>query len=777
MGGKIKGLILTLIFSFIILLIFFGKILRDPGNYYFSPQGDGFKAYYGALYHSKYDTSLFRMDGMNYPFGEVAFFTGCQPVMIDLADAFCSVFGVDTPVVAIINLLMIFSILAAAIFLYLIFYGLRMPWWYSALVATGISILSPQLARMGGHFSLAYVVWLPLMIYLIMKYDRKGSAWLTGVIAFVTFFAGLTSPYYLGFYAFMLFFYWLYRVIYSKRTGIRPSAALIHFLIQFVLPVIAVRLFMAFPDHVTDRTAFPFGFTEYRGNPVAVFLPNGRPYTFVRQMVHAFNHIDWEALSFVGMAALGGFVAGIVLMIKKLVTRKAFYRITDVPVMNVLFWASVAALLFSFGIPFILGLENLADYIGPLRQFRAVARFSWLFYYMLNIVVFYSIFNYANRKAGFNVPKCLMALALFFLIFDGIWNISIDSRPLHNRRPELEDKQNTTQKNNWVKLINPDEFQAILPLPYFHVGSENIWVESQGNTQELAMYVSLKTGLPMTAVQLSRTSISQTFLNYQLVTEPLSRFKVLDYFRNEKPLLLLINKRHIPSEDEGRLIKNGEFIYANDRFELRKLALNKLRELPEQYRKLVVDRYKGSALIEKSGLWLTDTTSFFIYRSFDDHPSKVTFKGEGALTCLPLQWNTIIEDTLKNVAAGKKFTVSFWIYDYLKDGNLRINLEFYQKNIARDSTTNYIYTDVHRHIRAFENNWALIEFPFTTRTANEGIKLSLRSRVLKKDAFKIDELLIRESDLDIYSINDDKLYFNSRAFKIDPDYDNPLSNP
>jgi hypothetical protein len=75
MKNRLYGIGLALGLSLIFLVIFFGKIIRDPNNVYFSISGDGLKAYYVALYHVKHDTLDFRTSGMNYPFGEIIPFT------------------------------------------------------------------------------------------------------------------------------------------------------------------------------------------------------------------------------------------------------------------------------------------------------------------------------------------------------------------------------------------------------------------------------------------------------------------------------------------------------------------------------------------------------------------------------------------------------------------------------------------------------------------------------------------------------------------------------
>lgn len=766
-SNKLNGLISTFILSVTVILIFYGTIIKDPNNYYFSPNGDGFKAYFGAKYHLEYDTTAMRMNGMNYPFGEMVFFTGCEPLVVNSVKFISNhVVDISGNIIGIMNLLMIFSILIAAIFIFLIFDEIKLPWWYSSIVAVGICMLSPQIARMGGHFSLSYLFWIPLMIYLVMRFDRTKSIKYTLFIALTTFVAGGMHLYFVGFFGFILGFYWLNQLIVNRKVQKNWQSVITNFLLQYILPFILIQLLMSINDAVTDRTAFPYGFFAYLAHPVSVFLPNGRPYLFVSQNISVFRHLSWESYAFIGVAALFSFIFGTGVFFKKVFQRKAFYKIIDIPVLNVMFWASFAALLFSFGLPFVLGLEGFVDYLGPIRQLRALSRFSWFFFYVLNIIAFYWIYQKASKENN-KVWKIVASVAVFFLYFDGYYQISINSRFLQNRFPEMEDKVNNTEANSWVSLINPENYQAIIPIPYFHVGSENIWIESRNNTQETSMYVSLKTGLPLTGVQLSRTSISQTYLNYSLLTEPLHEFEILKKLPNQKDFLICVSKGdQMLTVDENRIVKLSTPIFENDRIELRKISIDTLHQIPASYLEENEKRYLEAILYSMGDLRVTDTLACFKHVNFNDLISDVSYEGAGALHFPSRQWKTIYEDTLKNLIPEKKYLVSFWIHNYQKDGYLRHNLEWMQKNPEDDKTINYFYSDIHRHIKAFDGDWALIEFSFIAQKESEIVKLSLRNKILKKADFILDELIIRPESLDIYEPTDNFVLMNGRTLKL-----------
>ncbi len=149
MKERLYGILLSGVLSLVILMIFFGKIIRDPGKYYFSTTGDGLKAYFVALYHVEHDTTTFRSAGMNYPFGELLPFTDGQPPVVNSIRFISENIGdIRDHTVAIINLLMLFSVLAGAVFLCLILTEADVKWWYAAVASVGIAFLSPQIGRL-----------------------------------------------------------------------------------------------------------------------------------------------------------------------------------------------------------------------------------------------------------------------------------------------------------------------------------------------------------------------------------------------------------------------------------------------------------------------------------------------------------------------------------------------------------------------------------------------------------------------------------------------------
>lgn len=765
MKNRLYGILLSLILSLFVVLLFFGNTILNLDKRYFTASGDGFKAYYCALYHVKYDTVNSLSGGMNYPFGELIAYTDSQPLISNTARLLNRLFSWQGEwVIGAINGAMLLAFVLGALFIFLILYDLGVAWWFGALAAVGISMLSPQVARFGGHYSLSWLVWIPALIYWIMRFDKSRSWIFTILIGLTTFLAGKMHMYFLGFAGFMIGGYWIWRFLRYRKSGSFWYRDLLNFFLQFLLPVMILQAMVLVQDEMVDRTAFPYGFEIYRAHPAGVFLPSGKPWTFVPRFITVFSHLSWESLSYIGIPAVSGILAAFVLWIRRTVKKirpEARKEFTVISLMTVI---SVAALLFSFGIPFIFGLEALADHIGPVRQLRALGRFAWLFYYVVNMLVFAALYRKAFLSPASLHWKIIAGLAFLLLFYEGYWNMEGNTREINNRIVELEDHENALAENQWVHEIKPEDYSAIIPVPYFHVGSESIWIDGGHQSRETTMLVSLKTGLPTTGVELSRTSISQTFLNYALFKEPLQRLEVADFLPDEKPFLVLLMKDYTLTESEQWLLKGAKPVLATDRFSFLSLPVGTIRNLHETWRLKNFHQFDNTRLFQRDNFLVSDSLSWFMVKSFDDNLTDKSYHGTGAFTFSSRKWAVAWSDTLKNVPAGKNLILGFWIRDYQKDACLRTNLELFQKNSVTGESTSYLFADLFHHIKAFSGNWALIELDFSTHSENEVIQLSFLNKVLPKADIVLDELLVREKGTDIWTDEGKYLYKNGRKF-------------
>ncbi|HET6556474.1 MAG TPA: hypothetical protein VFG54_04110 [Prolixibacteraceae bacterium] len=728
-----KGILLTLVLSFSVVYLFFGPLMKDPNQVYFSPHGDGLKSYAAAIYHVYHDSTLFRANIQNYPYGEMAFFAASQP-MISIRIKMMSNVGIDVRpyFVGIANLGMLLSIVVAAIFLYLLFTEFQVAWWFAAIASVGIAMLSPQIGRLGGHFSVVHLMWLPMLMWLLLRFDRHKSWMYSILIGLTTFLAAGMHMYFFALFGFLFLFYWIYVLVWGNMK-VKEYKWVLHVFIQLIIPLILVQILTGFNDTVTDRTTHPWGLFVFRAYFESVFLPLGRPYAGILQTLKVKQDFEWEAYAFIGLVALIGIAVGIIYTIIGIVKGRAWWKVGDSNLLTAFLWASVASLLLSFSIPFNWGLKSMLEYLGPIQQLRALARFSWLFYYVINVLVFIGIYRLWKRGI---FMKVIAVASLAFLLYDGYLNIRVYAPQLNNRIPELEDASNSTPENAWVSLINPNDYQAILPLPYFHVGSENVWLESKCESMRQSVIVSLKSGLPSMGVSLSRTSISQSYKSLELISTPVGPYRVKSDLPNSKPILVMVDNCNNLTPNERNIVEHSTQVWQGPKFAFYSLPVARLDTIAlkgqKAYESEMRPIYEGTA----------DSMKVFHYDGFELSKTDKAFAGEGAFTAPIARWSHPVEKKITNGLPGDSCELTFWVKGYETDLLARSIFEFVQKD--GDEVKEYKYDQFQHYFVSFKNDWMRIRIPFVLKSANDLVLLAIMNEEMKDFQLVLDDVVIRK---------------------------------
>ncbi|MEM9024532.1 MAG: hypothetical protein AAGB22_12370, partial [Bacteroidota bacterium] len=432
--------------------------------------------------------------------------------------------------VGIMNFLMLVSILVAALLIYVLLHRLKLPPWYTFLVATGVALFSPQLTRMGGHYALAYCWVVPLILVLAHWFHTKPSWRKSTIIGLVIFLIAGLHFYFFALGAFFLALFFFFRWVFQPSVkSLWQSGA--HFGLQVVLPFVLFSLWLNLTDDVTDRPTDPFGFLVYKSTLKSAFLPIDFPHgKFLPDLLgFRMEEIAWESVAYIGLAADIGLLILIGFGFMQLVKRNywSWLRPLQHDFLDPMFSAGVFLFAFSLGVPFIFGLESLVEYLGPLKQFRGIGRFSWIFFYVMQVMAFYVFYTRFFKDKTSGLRWLAIGLPLLVLMTEA-W--MFDTKPKYglNTIPELEQLQG---EDHWLRNVNVDDYQALIPLPYNHTGSENFWIsDKESDVVKKSMIMSLQSGLPMTSVLMSRTSFSQTWQNLRLKWEPLeAAFPLLDH--------------------------------------------------------------------------------------------------------------------------------------------------------------------------------------------------------------------------------------------------------
>lgn len=756
-----KGFLLTLSLGVILLFVFYGPLLLHPSKTYFGNSGDGMQVYYETLYHTKYDTHFWKQQSINYPYGESIFFTSAMPMINNLVKLFgASATGCD---VALINLLMLFSIVFGAVFLYGIFHHLRLPWLYSALSATAIAFFSPQIMRMTGHYSLSWVFFIPAMLFLLLRFYDHPSLRKSVVIAALSLLAATTHLYYFAFFAAISGIYWAALFISRDRDFGRLFFVVKHVAVQLLLPFLLVELLMISSDTANDRTHFPWGYFFFHSNATGVFYPLGKFYEPLFALIAKPELPETEGIAYIGLTGLIGLLAVIIAQLTLVVRRKfgKLFSVTDSKPMNIFFWTSLFILWISFGRPFIHGHEAWLTALGPLRQFRAIGRFNWIFFYVINIVAVYRIYTLSqNKKVLRSFVLAFIPLLLFTDMIPSTVKENFAVR-LNNRIDVLEDETNQLPADAWLRNFKPEQYQAILPLPYFHVGSENLKLEATDPEIVKQSYiVSLKTGLPLMAVASSRTSISQTLKLLSLVMDPSQPLAVLKELPDQRPLLLVVRENAL-TENERRLVSLAKPVAESAEYKIYSLQPAAIAAMVEQTYSAVKTEMDSTAVFAKGDFRSTDSTAFFLHCTFDAFDGK-PFRGKASFSSLS-RTRFDLFDSLVPVAG--QYRLTFWINKITGDVFPRTVIEVNATDPSGQAPRYNYLTNASICTKMIAGDWGLVEMPLTIPCAGAKLKITLWNDELRPDDVnQIDELLLIPAGTHLYQVSGDTIYRDNRRY-------------
>ena len=769
LSDRTRGAILTVALTLAVLVYFFGPVLANPNKYYFDRTGDGLLTYYYASYQLKYDSTYWHIGASNYPYGESVFFSSDQPVLTAaLRFVNNNLLSVDDYIPGIFNSVMLYSFCLCALFIYLILYDTGANKYYAALFAIGITFLSPQWTRIQAHFPLSYAFAIPGLIYLLLRFSKAPSLKKSLGIAVFVFIMACLHAYFIGLFGVIFAVYFLFHAFRKKEFFKNLLRHFLYVFVQLVLPFVLLQLMINVTSSVTDRPQYPWGFLHYVSSFDGMFFPYGKPY---QETFSSFNApdeiIQYEGISYIGLFAM--------LMLLVFLLRKggelthlqfrdfAFSGLRTE--MSMLLVVGLLGALYACAFPYTWYPE-LMYHVGPLRQMRGLGRFAWLFFYTINIFAAWFYFRLVARAPRLWAKLLLCALPLYMLYYDAYYNVRPVSEGIRNEMPLLSDKLNALPENQWVKDFDASEYQAIIPMPYFLLGSENIQVEAENREIVRQAYVvSLKTGLPLTGGVLSRTSLSQTAKNLGLITEAYRPLEIVKDFHSKKPLLILAREGDITSPMQRELLYFATQVKQTSGFNMYRLPYERLATYSDSLYAHITKEAAGQQLHDVEGWRSTQPAKNFYYGSFDAHACATPYRGAGAYQGYIKEWNRLYEDTIPNAQDNHTYVMSFWIKDFTKD---QISLSTIETAYV-DSASGVAYGGwwgvLAGHYRALDSTWGLIEIYIKPQKRHDKLTVTVwNNHIIDSTRLVVDEFWIRPEGTNIYKELPGEVFKNNRYY-------------
>lgn len=752
------------------IILVFPNLSLHPNSSLISVWNDGIKNYFTTLFYIDYNEGN-HFSGMNYPFGEHIVFTDNMPAFarpIQWLGQYIP--WIKQHSLGAMNLTLLFSIVLAAHFVFKTLRHYKVPGLFAIVSTLFIVFCAPQLNRITAHYGMSILWYLPAIIYFIIRYF-EGQQWKYLIyISLVSTIAALFHLYNLAIILVFIGFVTASNVLlhrFSKKS-IRQSIRMLFF------ELISVGLSYSYvlsTDTVKDRPTYPF---EALGNEATLndIFVNDTPLGHIFQFLFgaATPVISTEGKSYIGLVSILVFICLTVLFIKRIIRYKSKtaspYSIDKS--FQILLLAALFQLLFSMAIPFIVDRDFFIDHISVFRQFRALGRFIWPFYFV--IMIFSTLFIAEIYKKLRAKKKNILATGLLTTTML-IWLIQAYGYVQAFKLYDKEAKENYTvlyskAEKSWPEWLKEkgyeiSDFQAVLGLPFFHYNSDKIWIDlgNVGRNEYELCKLSLQTGIPMVNTILARTSWGQTFANIQLLDGPFNPKEVLHRF-DDRPILLYVENIAVLNPEKEKEWVNQAVFIGDKSEEISVYVINPkaLQKQDQEYRLQITDQVMQ--LNHKMGLLNSTDTDFYYINNFENSNNEKGFGDKGMF--VPKMANAALVDSIKipEQGRGRDYNISLWAKCNMTDYRTP-HFEIYQYNkdhqqISFDDFAAKQSTNV-------QEDWFLAEKNFTMNAHTSYIKILVYSGRDKISYMGLDNLLIRPGNsIFYYQSASKKLLLNNR---------------
>lgn len=414
---KYKSELIAILVGFAFTAVFHGKILVAPNDYLIIGNDDGLRNYFMFASHIKSSEDCFEVSAMNYPYGEFLLLDDIHPALVLFTKSIAPIFPfVETHSVAIINLLLLFSIIVSTFFLFLIYRHFRVKPALAILGSIAVTSLCSQVLLWGhGHWALGYICAFPMGWYLVIRLlgDSANTRW-SILIAANTLFWFYIHPY----MGLMLLIFNIVCLITNIITGFRKLKFLQSFAVIIVFPLLFYVLSIQLFDSHTQRPE-SFFIDYYVATFQSLLVSTISPfYPLFEALNIPKSGSSWDNIgNYIGLSSILVLAVFTVYKVVSLIREKLNLH-QGLKNEWVIYWsAAVFTFLFAMGLPFKLWPDLDLGPFSVLQQFTGYGRFAWIFYFIATSFSVYVLSKYFCRT---KLQTVISFLLLGMLLTEGI---------------------------------------------------------------------------------------------------------------------------------------------------------------------------------------------------------------------------------------------------------------------------------------------------------------------------------------------------------------------
>lgn len=558
-------MLVALLGQILLLCHTYYTVLFHPGQYLIIDHYDGIKSYFSmASFLREPLSNSTLVSGQNYPFGEYIFYTDSTPLVIVPLHWLVQTVPALAPYgLYLFDVFILAGIVISTGLLVLILRRLTVPAWLTVLLAIALPWLGPQTIRLNvGHMNLAYtpatlfVFWRLQCLYLAWRAEKplhkQFALLLVGIVG-----ASWIHFYYLPLLCGILGFFVAVLLYESWRTH-RPWRSLVvgGGITLVMALVLTWGLLQLLDPRRGERPTGSGGYDwiEWKFQFGALF--RGYVFNKVRFPLERTAEIPYESSAYLTAFVLFGLLLVMVLLlIRRLPTAARLPQSSNddnVRFLKYLVLASLPLALIALGetIDVDNGGYILHNYLNVFRwlhkitervtQFRALGRFIWPFWWAVVLAFSWYVARW-RHIAGL---RWALVVLCTLLVVDTV-NATHHYRTVTQRPNLLTSPESTQSVRQLVGWVDKGRYQAFLPLPFYHSGSDpegdvNYSVDPDDPHCNATYQLSMITGLPMMSHKAARTPFHEAAL-LQSILRPAGPDPELLAKLDSRPILVFLD--------------------------------------------------------------------------------------------------------------------------------------------------------------------------------------------------------------------------------------------
>ena len=717
MASKVRPILVGVV-TYLALCILLGPVCYQFNQYNLANQEEADRNYSVVQYHALYDSSYHQFQGMNYPYGEQIVFSEGQPILSYSIKFISSIFPrFANYTVGIINFLIVLNIVFAAVFIYLILLGLKVPWKWAFVAAISITLLNPQNIRIPWQYPICPALVIPLSLYLIQKllnnFNRKSYLFFILITLNVLFWFFINA--YLGALSLTISLIGYSYFIFKYRSWRSLTS-----LIILLAPPLLFIVYLKSTDHHLNRPELSYGYLEYTSSIHSIFSSKFTPFAFIQERIgfdiqNSLRHME-------GNGYLGFFGLFNVMLLIMFVSISIKQKVKHPYSVYVFLIVGTLSAIYAIGFPFtfIPSTVPLIEHLGPVKQLRSSGRFIWITYFTFQIVIVYAIYyfhEYLNNKHKLFIKWYFVLFCLLVFVEGGaglFWAGSKGKGVDNIYNPKLVKKLPEFQPlNEALNVIHSEDYQAILTVPFFHIGSELLRHPASGISELMrhSMAFSVHSGLPLMSSCLGRISRDETIKAFQFYTKPIINKPIKYDISATKPFIILADHTANWTDEEKKLVAKARKVFTKNNilslYEL-DLATAFKNENNSIFKYFFSNQDTFSNI--SADFYALDKNSFCYYESFEKigNTSK-SYRGEKAFAIPPGKKSEIFKsDQFPLPDHADSILIRFWINNETNGADCRFRLKVFDLDdqlVDDISLTNAHTTFWHL------DGWSMLQIP------------------------------------------------------------------